>query len=135
MTRLVKRRGPLFSSAITRKDWGQSPFSPEISAISPHRVVEGGPGFELSIEGVGFIRRSLVRVDGKAVPTRFQGPRLLKVDIPADLVRHAVPNRFSAPGPAQKVGIYGNRTDSIEVYNPPPEGGLSNSIALIVAAK
>jgi len=36
---------------------------PEISAITPHVAVEGSPDFEMTIEGVGFVGNSVVRVD------------------------------------------------------------------------
>ena len=105
---------------------------PEISSISPHAVTAGFPEFEMVIEGVGFVGTSVVRVTGITLSTRFEGPGRLRVRIPAEVVKLASPNRFSAPGPAQKLGVIGDRTLSIEVYNPPPEGGISNSVSLIV---
>ncbi len=108
---------------------------PEISSISPHLVTEGDPEFTMVIEGVGFVGTSVVRVDGITLSTRFEGPGRLRVKIPADLVESASPNRFSRSGPAQNLGALGDRTLSIEVYNPPPEGGISNSVSLIVSPR
>ena len=105
---------------------------PEISSISPHVVTAGSPEFDMVIEGVGFLGSSVVRVTGINMPTRFEGPGRLTVRIPADWIKQASPNRFSLPGPAQKLGVIGDRTLSIEVHNPLPEGGLSNSVSLIV---
>ncbi len=105
---------------------------PEISSISPHAVTAGSPQFDMVIEGVGFVGTSMVRVTDITLSTRFEGPGRLRVRIPAEVVQKASPNRFSAPGPAQKLGVIGDRTLSIEVYNPPPEGGISNSVSLIV---
>ena len=107
----------------------------EISAISPHTVVEGNPELEMVVEGVGFIGNSVVRVDGVSVPTTFVSIRTLKAKIPADVVARAVPNRFIAFGPEQRVGVYGDRTVKITVFNAPPDGGTSNSVSLRVQAK
>ena len=107
---------------------------PELSAISPHKVTEGSPGFEVVIEGAGFVTNSVVKVDGVALATTFDGPRQLRASIPASLIEEAVPDRFRSPGPYQNVGIFGDRSVSITVFNPPPTGGVSNSIALIVEA-
>ena len=109
--------------------------TPEISAITPHTVVEGSPAFELTVEGVGFGAYSVIRVGGISMPTTFVNPRTLKVTVPADAVVRATPNRFDAPGPAQRVGVFGDRTALISVYNPPPEGGTSTSISLRIRAK
>ncbi|HWP83623.1 MAG TPA: IPT/TIG domain-containing protein, partial [Terriglobia bacterium] len=108
---------------------------PEISAISPHTVLEGSPAFELVIHGVGFVGNSVVRVDQVAVPTTFLNPRMIQATIPAALVRSATPNPFDAPGPEQHSGVFGDRTIAISVFNPPPEGGVSNRVALRVRAK
>ena len=107
---------------------------PEISAISPHQVIEGSPGFEIVIEGAGFVTNSVVKVDGVSLATTFDGPRKLRASIPASFMEEAVPDRFRSPGPDQYVGIFGDRSVSITVFNPPPTGGVSNSIALIVEA-
>ena len=108
---------------------------PGISAITPHTVSEGTPEFEILVEGVGFVGNSVVRVNGISVPTTFVDPRRLKARVPASTVRQARPNPFDAPGPAQNVGVFGDRTVPITVYTPPPEGGLSNRIQLRVQAK
>jgi hypothetical protein len=107
---------------------------PEISAISPHKVNEGSPGFEIVIEGAGFVTNSVVKVDGVVLATTFDGPRKLRANIPASFIEAAVPDRFRSPGPDQHVGIFGDRSISITVFNPPPTGGVSNGIALIVEA-
>ena len=89
----------------------------------------------MTVEGVGFGGYSVVRVAGISMPTTFVDPRTLKVTIPAEVFARATPNRFDAPGPAQKVGVFGDRTALISVYNPPPEGGTSTSISLRIRAK
>jgi Amidohydrolase family len=108
---------------------------PEISGIAPNAVAEGNPEFEMTVEGVGFIGESVVRVDGVSVPTTFVNIRTLKATIPASMVARALPNRFNEPGPYQLNGVYGDRTVKITVFNRPPDGGTSNSVSLRVQAK
>ena len=108
---------------------------PEISGITPNAVAEGSGEFELTVEGVGFISDSVVRVDGVSVPTTFANIRTLKARIPAGIVARAVPNRFNEPGPYQLNGVYGDRTAKITVFNRPPDGGTSNSVSLRVQAR
>lgn len=108
---------------------------PEISGITPNAVAEGSPDFEMTVEGVGFISDSVVRVDGVSVETRFVNIRTLKARIPASVVARALPNRFNEPGPFQLNGVYGDRTVKITVFNRPPDGGTSNSVSLRVQAK
>jgi hypothetical protein len=108
---------------------------PEISGITPNAVAEGSPQFDMTVEGVGFISDSVVRVDGVSVPTTFVNIRTLKASIPAAVVARALPNRFNEPGPFQLNGVYGDRTVKITVFNRPPDGGTSNSVSLRVQAK
>ncbi|MBI4885751.1 MAG: amidohydrolase family protein [Acidobacteria bacterium] len=107
---------------------------PEISGIAPNAVAEGSAAFEMTVEGVGFISDSVVRVDGVSVPTTFVDIRTLKARIPASVVARALPNRFNEPGPFQLNGVYGDRTVKITVFNRPPDGGTSNSVSLRVQA-
>jgi hypothetical protein len=108
---------------------------PEISGITPNAVAEGSSQFEMTVEGVGFIGESVVRVDGVSVPTTFVNIRTVKATIPASVVARALPNRFNEPGPYQLNGVYGDRTVKITVFNRPPDGGTSNSVSLRVQAK
>jgi hypothetical protein len=108
---------------------------PEISAITPHTVAEGSSDFEVVVEGVGFVSESVVRINGQSVPTTFVNVRTLKARIPAAAVARAVPNPFMKPGPEQRVGVFGDRTVKITVFNHPPDGGTSNEISLRVRAK
>ena len=108
---------------------------PEISAVTPHVVVEGSPDFEVTIEGVGFVGNSVVRIDDLPVPTTFVNIRALRAKIPSAAVSRALPNRFNAPGPEQNNGVYGDRTVKITVFNGPPDGGLSNSLSIRVKSK
>jgi hypothetical protein len=61
---------------------------------------------------------SLVRVDGVSVKTTFRDPRHLEFDLPAGAVARATPNPYRSPGPAQSVGIIGDRAVAVHVFNP-----------------
>jgi amidohydrolase family protein/IPT/TIG domain-containing protein len=126
---------PYYSAPARRIETIPSIPEPEISSITPHAVVEGTSEFEVVVEGVGFVSNSVVKVDDVPVPTTFVNIRTLKAKIPGAVVAKALPNRFIEPGPEQRVGIYGDRTVKITVFNGPPDGGKSNFISLRVIAK
>jgi hypothetical protein len=109
-----------------------STFAPVISSIRPSSVTEGSPSVRVVLEGSGFTMTSLVRVDGISVKTTFRDPRHLEFDLPAVTVAHATPNPYRSPGPAQNVGIIGERAVAVHVFNPPPEGGTSNTVHQLV---
>ena len=109
-----------------------SVFAPVISAISPSFVEAGAPQTRVTLEGSGFTTTSLVQLDGVSVKTIFRDPKRVEFDLPARLVERATPNPYTAPGPAQNVGILGYRGLSVRVFNPPPEGGMSNTINQLV---
>jgi Amidohydrolase family len=108
---------------------------PSISAIAPSRVAEGAPMTRVVLEGSGFATTSLVRIDGISVKTMFLSPKRLEFDLPASAVARASPDGFSPPGPAQDVGIIGNRAVAIHVFNPPPDGGTSNTVYELIVPK
>ena len=112
-----------------------STFAPVISAIEPSRVKEGSPSTRIVLEGSGFTTSSLVRVDGISVKTTFRNPRRLEFDLPANAVARATPDPYRAPGPAQNVGIIGYRSVAVHVFNPPPEGGTSNTVYELILPK
>jgi hypothetical protein len=110
-------------------------FAPAISSIQPSSVKEGSGPVHVVLEGSGFMMTSLVRVDGVSVKTIFRDPRHVEFDLPAQAVERATPNPYFAPGPAQNTGIIGYRAVSIHVFNPPPEGGTSNTVQQMVLPK
>jgi hypothetical protein len=114
---------------------GPSLREPKISAISPHRVTEGGSDLEIVIEGAGFVAHSVVRVEGISLATSFENPSRLRATIPARLIESALPDTYRMAGPDQNVGVHGDRSVSIAVLNPPPSGGISNTIWLLIRAK
>jgi amidohydrolase family protein len=105
-----------------------SNVAPTISAMEPNRVTEGSSPVHVVLEGSGFTTTSLVRVDGISVKTTFRNPRRVEFDLPASALTRASPDGFSPPGPAQNVGIIGNRSVAVHVFNPPPDGGTSNTV-------
>jgi Amidohydrolase family/IPT/TIG domain len=109
--------------------------APTISSIHPSRVEEGSSSVHVVLEGSGFATTSLVRVDGISVKTTFRNPRLLEFDLPASAATRASPDPFSPPGPSQNVGIIGYRTVAVHVFNPPPDGGTSNTVYQLVLPK
>ena len=112
-----------------------STFAPVVSAIEPASVKAGLPSVHVVLEGSGFLMTSLVRVDGISVKTTFRDPRHLEFDLPAAVIARATPNPYFAPGPVQNVGIIGDRAVAVQVFNPPPEGGTSNTVNEMVLAK
>jgi hypothetical protein len=110
-------------------------FAPAISSIQPSQVTEGSQNVRVMLEGSGFMMTSLVRVNGVSVKTIFRDPRRLEFDMPASAVERATPNPYFAPGPAQSAAPIGYRAVSVHVFNPPPEGGTSNTVHQMVLPK
>ena len=86
---------------------------PLISELSPKAVRERGPDLEIEIQGLGFLPQSTVKMDGIGLATEFIDTRTLKVRVPAQRL----------------IGI---GTRNIQVWNPPPGGGLSEGYGIVV---
>src|SRR5499426_335010 len=110
-------------------------FAPTIRAIEPSKVTEGSQNVRVVLEGSGFMMTSLVRVNGVSVKTKFIGPRRLEFEMPASAIDRAGPNPYFAPGPTQSTAPIGDRAVSVHVFNPPPEGGTSNTVHQLVLPK
>jgi len=86
---------------------------PTITSLSPTSAVAGGPGFTLTVTGTNFVRSSVVQWNGAARATTYVSPTQLTAVIPmTDLVTAG--------------------TARVTVFNPPPGGGTSNSVNLVV---
>jgi hypothetical protein len=109
-----------------------SVFAPVISSIAPAFVVAGSGPQRVTLEGSGFTTTSLVQIDGVSVKTTFRDPKRVEFEMPARLIERATPNPYVAPGPAQNIDVLGYRAVSVRVFNPPPEGGMSNTISQLV---
>jgi hypothetical protein len=105
---------------------------PELSGITPNTVAEGGPSFQMTVDGNGFNVESVVRVDGTGVPTTFVDSRRLMATIPASSRISGQDNSFRTFGFDQYPGVYGDHTAKINVYNQGLDGGTSNDVYLRV---
>lgn len=86
---------------------------PQITSLSPSGASTGGAGITLTVNGNNFVSQSEVSVNGNIRSASFESTTLLQVLITAaDLL-----NAGSVP---------------IFVINPPPNGGTSNTVSLIV---
>jgi hypothetical protein len=124
-----------FTSVRPARPIVASYVAPTISAMEPSRVTAGASSVRVVLEGSGFATTSLVRVNGISVKTTFRNPKQLEFDLPASAVAQASPDPFSPPGPAQDLGIIGYRSVAIHVFNPPPDGGTSNTVYELVVPK
>jgi len=77
--------------------------------LLPDAVVPGGTAFSLTVNGTGFVSKSVVYWNGSARKTVFVSNSQLKVDISA-------------------ADIVGNATAAIAVRSPSPGGGTSNTV-------
>ena len=82
---------------------------PVVTSISPSNATAGGPGFNLTVNGSGFITGSTVLWNGSARTTTFIGSTSMTATIPAADIAAA--------------GTY-----SVSVTSPAPGGGTSNSV-------
>ncbi len=85
-------------------DWQAIAPTPDVGALS--RPVAGSPGATLTVDGTGFVRRSVVRWNGGDRPTTFVSRTRLTAQLTAADV--------AAPGTAQ-----------VTVFTTPAGGGLS----------
>ncbi len=85
-------------------DWQSIAPAPDIAALS--RPVAGSPGATLTVDGTGFVRRSVVRWNGADRPTAFVSRTRLSAQLTAADV--------AGPGTAQ-----------VTVFTTPTGGGLS----------
>src|SRR5207247_43008 len=79
-----------------------------ISAISPSAVAIGSPGFTLTVTGTNFVSGAVVRWNGLDRPTTFVSGSQLWAMIPGS-------------------DLTASQGATIMVFNPPPDGGASNS--------
>jgi len=86
---------------------------PTITSLSPFRAAIGGPSFQLTVTGTGFIATSEVRMDGAARNTSYVSPTMLTATVSAN-----------------DLASLGSR--AMTVFNPSPGGGTSPASALTV---
>src|SRR5262249_22698951 len=86
---------------------------PRLTSISPSTVNAGGSGFTVVVAGTGFVRGSVVRVNGQDRVSDFVSDTALAVQITAQDI--------ASGGSLQ-----------ITVFNAQPGGGTSNTLVLTV---
>ena len=86
---------------------------PVLTALTPNTVIDGSQSFVLSLVGTGFVPGSKVIIDGVARTANFVAGTQLSIQISAAEVATV-------------------RTLLIQVLNPTPGGGTSNTLKLIV---
>ena len=102
-------------------DWQAIAPTPDVGALS--RPVAGSPGATLTVDGTGFVRRSVVRWNGGDRPTTFVSRTRLTAQLTAADV--------AAPGTAQVTvfttpaggGLSIARTATVDPAPPPPQAG------------
>ena len=82
--------------------------APKLKDVLPNPVKTGTTPLELRVTGTGFVKDSVVRIDGKALATTFKSDGELRVTLPADL-----PDK--------------QRVLDVTVVNPEPGGGTSET--------
>ena len=87
---------------------------PILTSIAPTSVSAWGPETTLTVTGFDFSRSSVVFVDGIAAPTAYVSDTVLTTTLTTNGLATSVTSL------------------DINVFSPPPGGGLSNSIPLIV---
>jgi sugar lactone lactonase YvrE len=86
---------------------------PQLGAMAPSSVVAGGTGFTLTVSGTGFVQGATLRWTGSNRVTNVVSATQLTATITAADI--------ATPGTAQ-----------VSVYNPPPGGGVSNSLTFSI---
>ncbi|HKQ73511.1 MAG TPA: IPT/TIG domain-containing protein [Blastocatellia bacterium] len=87
--------------------------TPAIMALSPNPVLAGSGQFTLAVTGTNFIQNSVVRFNGQDRQTVFVSTSEVRATITANDILNG--------GSAQ-----------ITVFNPPPVGGTSNALTLMI---
>jgi len=93
--------------------------APTIASISPNSGQSLGPSIPISVIGTGFVSSSSVRMNMADMPTTYVNSTQLTAIIPSFYI-----------DPQSRYLYFG--TASIDVYNPPPGGGASNSLPFTV---
>jgi hypothetical protein len=87
--------------------------SPVSNSLSPSRVSHGSKNFRMTVQGSGFVPGSVVSWNGKAHSASFVSENELTVYVPA-------------------ADVASSGTVSIEVKNPAPGGGKSNTLPFTI---
>src|ERR1039457_3237963 len=70
-----------------------------ISTITPSEVDVGGPGFDLTVDGWGFVQGSVVNWSGTPLPTTFRRAERLIAAVPGNLLVTSNPFNITVTNP------------------------------------
>jgi len=87
---------------------------PSVSTVSPNPAVGIAGSFTLTVSGTGFVRGSVVQIDGASQPTTFVSSTQLQANVNGGLLA---------------IGAH-----AVTVFNPTPGGGTSNSVNLTIVS-
>ena len=87
---------------------------PSVSSVSPNPAVALAGSYTLTVTGAGFVRGSVIQVDGTSQTTTFVSSTQVKAQINGGLL---------------SIGVH-----TVTVFNPTPGGGTSNSVNLTVVS-
>lgn len=90
---------------------------PAIASLDPSYAVEGDPAFMLLVHGQGFSLGSVVRWNGADRLTTLLNP---------------TPGEFVLKASIHLADVAAQTTAQITVFNPPPGGGVSNTVNFVV---
>jgi hypothetical protein len=130
----VLSSGALASNAVS---FTINPAGPAISGLSPNSLIAGGPAFQLTVNGSGFVSGSNVQWNGSPVATSYVSATQLTATIPASLI--------ASPGSATVTvlnsGTGASNAATFVVFSPNPSlqtishivdgGGWRSSVILV----
>jgi hypothetical protein len=87
---------------------------PSISSVSPNPALALASSYTLTVNGTGFVRGSVIQIDGAAQTTTFVSATQVQAKVSGGLLA---------------IGIH-----TVTVFNPTPGGGTSNSVNLTVVS-
>jgi inosine-uridine nucleoside N-ribohydrolase len=85
---------------------------PSISSVSPNPALALASSYTLTVSGTGFVRGSVIQIDGAAQTTTFVSATQVQAKVSGGLLA---------------IGVH-----TVTVFNPTPGGGTSNSVNLTV---
>ena len=87
---------------------------PTISSVSPNPALAIASSYTLTVSGTGFVRGSVIRIDGTPQATTFVSPTQVNAQVNGGILA---------------IGVH-----AVTVFNPTPGGGTSNSVNLAVVS-
>lgn len=85
---------------------------PSISSVSPNPVLAVASSYTLTVTGTGFVRGSVIRIDGTPQATTYVSSTQVKAQVSGGILA---------------IGVH-----AVTIFNPTPGGGTSNSVNLTV---